>query len=86
MDRLEGVDTPLVGWDLVAPMPAARTYQVWPEAAAKDVAVFGDPSVASAESGEAFLEAIVGGLVDLFEGLDRGEGGTYAARTEDEAD
>ena len=86
MDRLEGVDTPLVGWDLVAPMPAARTYQVWPEAAAKDVAVFGDPSVASAESGEAFLEAIVGGLVDLFEGLDRGEGGTYAARTEDDAD
>jgi creatinine amidohydrolase len=86
MDRLEGVETPLVGWDLVAPGPAARTYQVWPEAAAKDVAVFGDPSVATAESGEAFLEAIVGGLVELFERLDRGEGGTYASRSEDDAD
>ena len=32
------------------------------------------------------MEAIVGGLVELFERLDRGEGGTYAARSDDDGD
>jgi creatinine amidohydrolase len=80
MERLDGVHTPLVGWDLVAPVEPSRTYQAWPSAAADDVAVFGDPRSASAESGEAFLEAIVVGLVRLVEGLEAGEASSYGER------
>lgn len=80
MERLDGVHTPLVGWDLVAPVEPSRTYQTWPTAAADDVAVFGDPRSASAESGEAFLEAIVVGLVRLVKDLEAGEAISYGER------
>ena len=80
MERLDGVHTPLVGWDLVAPVEPSRTYQAWPSAAGDDVAVFGDPRSASAESGEAFLEAIVTGLVGLVERLEAGEAASYGER------
>jgi creatinine amidohydrolase len=80
LERLEGVHTPLVGWDLVAPVEPARTYEAWPSAAEDDVAVFGDPRSASPESGEAFLEAIVTGLVRLVERLEAGEGASYGER------
>jgi creatinine amidohydrolase len=82
MERLDGVHTPLVGWDLVAPVEPSRTYETWPSAEG-DVAVFGDPRAASAESGEAFLEAIVAGLVRLVEGLDAGSATTYGERSDD---
>lgn len=80
MERLEGVHTPLVGWDLVAPVEPSRTYEAWPSAVAEHAAVFGDPRSASAASGEAFLGAIVDGLVGLVERLEAGEGTTYGER------
>lgn len=85
MERLDGVHTPLVGWDLVAPVEPARTYQVWPEAKQKDIAVFGDPRAASAESGAAFLDAVLDALVRLVRKLEAGEGGTYAERKAEDA-
>jgi creatinine amidohydrolase len=83
MERLDGVHTPLVGWDLVAPVEPARTYQVWPEAGREDVAVFGDPRSASADSGHAFLGAVLDGLERMVRRLEAGEGGTYAERKEE---
>lgn len=85
MERLEGVHTPLVGWDLVAPVEPSRTYEAWPSAASGDVAVFGDPRAASAASGEAFLEAIVAGLVSLVERLEAGGATTYGEREQSSA-
>jgi creatinine amidohydrolase len=82
MERLEGVHTPLVGWDLVGPGTAARTYGPWPAPSADHPAVFGDPSVATAESGRAFVAAVVEALVAFIEGLKSGGGGSYAERDE----
>ncbi len=79
MERLEGVHTPLVGWDLVAPVEPSRTYEAWP-AADSGAAVFGEPRAAAAESGRAFLEAIVAGLVRMVEGLESGQATTYGER------
>jgi creatinine amidohydrolase len=62
LDRLQGVHTPLVGWDLVAPVTPVRTYGKPPDPRAGHPAIFGDPSVASADSGAAFLELIVDSL------------------------
>ena len=45
----------------------------------------GDPTVASAESGKAFLEAVVDALVELVRRLDAGAGGSYAQRPAEEA-
>ena len=83
MERLDGVHTPLVGWDLVAPVEPSRTYETWPSAGAEDVAIFGDPRSASAESGERFLEAIVTALARLVEELDSGGATTYGERPDD---
>ena len=80
MDRLEGVTPPLVGWDLVGPSEPARTYQPWPAPSASHPAIFGDPTVASAESGEAFLEATIDALVEFVGRLQSGAAGTYAQR------
>jgi creatinine amidohydrolase len=80
MDRLEGVQTPLVGWDLVAPMPPNRTYGPWPGAQEGHPAVFGDPTVASADSGERFLAVVVEALVTMVGELQAGRGGSYAER------
>ncbi|HEV2036780.1 MAG TPA: creatininase family protein [Candidatus Dormibacteraeota bacterium] len=72
MERLEGVRAPLVGWDLVAPMEPSRTYESWPTSAENHPAIFGAPSHASAESGRAFLAAIIDSLVELVEHVRRG--------------
>jgi creatinine amidohydrolase len=80
MDRLEDVHAPLVGWDLVAPAEPARTYEPWPAPSASHPAIFGDPTVASAESGAAFLEEVVDALVQFVGRLQAGAGGSYAQR------
>lgn len=82
MDRLEGVEAPLVGWDLVAPGEPARTYGAWPSPAEGHPGIFGDPSVASAESGGAFLDAVVAALVAFVGELESGRAGSYAQRSE----
>ncbi len=65
MERLDGVHMPLVGWDLVAPAPPARTYRRRPTPETDHASIFGDPRPASAESGRAFIEASVAALVDM---------------------
>jgi len=77
LDRLEGVETPLVGWDLVAPGSPARTYGPHPDPEAGHPAIFGDPSVASAEAGHRFLDLVVDALVEVVQSLQ----GSYTART-----
>lgn len=69
MDRLEGVHAPLVAWDLVAPGEPSRTYARRPTPETNHASIFGDPSEASAESGRAFVDAAVDGLVKMIEGL-----------------
>lgn len=80
MDRLRSVHTPLVGWDLVGPSTPSRTYGRWPAPSAQHPAVFGDPSVASAESGKAFIAAVVDALIAFVNELKTGGGGSYAER------
>src|SRR5438067_4626576 len=82
MERLEGVNAPLVGWDLVAPGEPARTYEPWPAPSAEHPAIFGDPTVASDESGAAFLEAVVDALVEFVRRLEAGAGRSSAQRPE----
>jgi creatinine amidohydrolase len=82
MDRLANVSPPLIGWDLVGPSEPARTYSRWPAPSAEHPAIFGDPTVASAESGRAFLEVVVDSLVELVRELEAGRAGSYAQRTE----
>jgi creatinine amidohydrolase len=84
MDRLADVNPPLVGWDLVAPGDPARSYGRWPAPSADHPAIFGDPSVASAESGDAFLEAVVDELTAYVRELQAGRGGSYAERESQE--
>lgn len=86
MDRLEGVRPPLVGWDLVAPGEPTRTYERWPAPSADHPAIFGDPSVASAESGEAFLAAVVEALAAHLRDLQAGRGGSYTERDDVEVE
>lgn len=85
MDRLEGVYAPLVGWDLVAPMEPIRTYGRRPNPQTNHASIFGDPHVASAESGERFLAATVDALVNMMRNLqgsytERKEGGDASVR------
>jgi creatinine amidohydrolase len=82
MDRLANVRPPLVGWDLVGPSEPARTYGRWPAPSAEHPAIFGDPTVASAESGRAFLEAVVDSLVEFVRELEAGRAGSYTERPE----
>jgi creatinine amidohydrolase len=82
MERLDGVQAPLVGWDLVAPGEPARTYEPWPAPSASHPAIFGDPTVASADSGERFLEAILDGLVEFVRRLEAGHS-AYGTRIEE---
>jgi creatinine amidohydrolase len=84
MDALRDVRPPLVGWDLVAPGEPARTYARWPAPSAEHPAIFGDPTVASAESGRLFLEAVVDALVEFVQVLEAGGGVSYAERSEAE--
>ena len=70
VDRLSTVPKPpMVVWDAIAgPLPA-YTYARRPNPDTNPSSIFGDPSVASAETGEAFLKAIVDSLVDVIENL-----------------
>ena len=65
MPAISGLRTPLVGWDLVAPVTPSRTYTTRPSPATNDTSIFGDPHVASAQSGHAFIEAVVDELAKL---------------------
>jgi creatinine amidohydrolase len=80
IETLAQVRPPLVGWDLVAPGEPSRTYAPWPEPSADHPAIFGDPTVASAESGRGFLAAIVDALVDYVEALKAGKLASYGER------
>jgi creatinine amidohydrolase len=83
MQTLEDVDPPLVGWDLVAPGEPARTYARWPAPGKQHPAIFGDPTVASADSGRAFLEVVVDALTKYVSELETSEGGSYDRRTDE---
>lgn len=65
MAAIEGLETPLVGWDLVAPVTPSRTYALRPSPGSNHTSIFGDPHVATVESGHAFLEAIVDELESM---------------------
>ena len=65
-----------VGWDLVAPSNPTRTYMRRPRPAAGHAAIFGDPTKATAEAGNAFIDAAVDGLVETFKNLQ----GSYQER------
>lgn len=69
MERLEGVEAPLVGWDLVAPMVPVRTYSRRPTPESGHPGIFGDPRPATAEAGKLFIKAVVDGLVDMINNL-----------------
>ncbi|CAN1725170.1 creatinine amidohydrolase [Hyphomicrobium sp. 1Nfss2.1] len=66
MDRLEGAHYGPVGWDLVAPTNPTRTYARRPRPQVGHAAIFGDPSVASAEAGEAFINVVIAALTKTF--------------------
>jgi creatinine amidohydrolase len=69
MDRLEGAHYGPVGWDLVAPTEPVRTYMRRPRPAAGHAAIFGDPTPATAEAGEVFIETAVDALEEVFRTL-----------------
>ena len=70
VDRLETVPKPpMVVWDAIAGPLSAYTYARRPNLETNPSSVFGDPSVASAESGENFLKVIVDSCVDVIENL-----------------
>ena len=69
MDRVEGVYTPLVGWDLVARVEPSRTYRRRPNPETNHASIFGNPHVASAEQGKAFIDAALDGLAEMIENL-----------------
>ncbi len=76
MQHLDGVKTPLVGWDLVAPMVPVRTYGRRPRPARNHPAIFGAPHYASAEHGAEFIERTVTGLVVMMRNIQ----GSYEER------
>jgi creatinine amidohydrolase len=69
MDTLKGVHAPLVGFDLVAPVPPSRTYTRRPDPQTNHSAIFGNPHVATAEAGQLFIEAVVDELERLMRTL-----------------
>ena len=76
MAELAGAKYGPVGWDLVAPSNPTRTYMRRPRPAAGHAAIFGDPAKATAEAGNAFIDAAVDGLVETFKNLQ----GSYQER------
>jgi len=66
MDRLAGAHYGPVGWDLVAPTNPTRTYARRPRPQVGHAAIFGDPSVASAEAGAAFIDVVIAALTKTF--------------------
>ena len=76
MDRLDGVETQLVGWDLAAPMVPVRTYARRPRPQRGHPAIFGAPQFASAEAGATFIDVTLDALVEMMLNLQ----GSYEAR------
>jgi creatinine amidohydrolase len=76
MERLAGAKYGPVGWDLVAPTNPTRTYMKRPRPQAGHAAIFGDPTMATAEAGEAFIATVVDALVETFSNLQ----GSYQER------
>lgn len=75
-DTLEGVKTPLVGWDLVAPMVPVRTYGRRPRPSKGHPAIFGAPHHASAKAGKEFIRLTVEALADMMNNIQ----GSYEER------
>lgn len=69
MDRIQGLRTPLVGWDLVAPVEPARSYRRRPDPADGHPSIFGDPHAASPAQGRAILAAAIDALVETVRNL-----------------
>ena len=69
MERIEGVYTPLVGWDLVAKVEPSRTYRRRPNPQTNHASIFGNPHVADGERGKAFIDTAVDALVEMMENL-----------------
>jgi creatinine amidohydrolase len=69
MDKLEGAHYGPVAWDLVAPTDPTRTYVRRPRPGAGHAAIFGDPTEASAEMGQASIDIIVDALVASFSNI-----------------
>lgn len=76
MDRLAGAEYGPVGWDLVAPTNPTRTYMRRPRPEAGHAAIFGDPTLATAEAGKVFIDTVVDALADTFRSLQ----GSYEIR------
>ena len=76
MAELAGAKYGPVGWDLVAPTNPTRTYMRRPRPSAGHAAIFGDPTKASAEAGEAFIAVAVEVLAETFKNLQ----GSYQER------
>jgi creatinine amidohydrolase len=76
MDRLAGAKYGPVGWDLVAPTNPTRTYMRRPRPQAGHAAIFGDPTHATAEAGEVFIDTVVSALAETFQNLQ----GSYEER------
>jgi creatinine amidohydrolase len=76
MERLKGAYYGPVGWDLVAPSNPTRTYAKRPRPQAGHAAIFGDPTLATAAAGEAFINAAVDALEETFKNLQ----GSYQER------
>jgi creatinine amidohydrolase len=66
MDRLKGARYGPVGWDLVAPTNPTRTYARRPRPEAGHAAIFGDPTLATAVAGQAFIDTVVDSLEETF--------------------
>lgn len=69
MERLAGAYYGPVGWDLVAPTNPTRTYSRRPRPEAGHAAIFGDPTLASAEAGKVFIDTVVDALAETFTAL-----------------
>lgn len=76
MDRLAGAEYGPVGWDLVAPTNPTRTYMRRPRPESGHAAIFGDPTLATADAGKVFIETVVEALVETFGSLQ----GAYEVR------
>jgi creatinine amidohydrolase len=76
MDRLAGAKYGPVGWDLVAPTNPTRTYARRPRPEAGHAAIFGDPTLATAEAGQVFIATVVDALEETFKNLQ----GSYQER------
>ena len=75
-DTLENVKTPLVSWDLVAPMAPVRTYARRPRPSKGHPAIFGAPHHATPESGKEFIRLTVEALADMMNNIQ----GSYEER------